>query len=287
MKLQALRYFVQIKEKGSFSEAAKQCFVTQPALSRAIKELEEELECALFERKGRNLVLTKAGYACYEEAKLIIKQCDRLKERVHEVNLYKPNIRLGYIIINHLEYFRNRMMKEKKYHFKNIDTIYDSAAHLEEALVNKELDMALLPYTDYKDRTNLVVKPLVLNKLHIIVHQSHPLYNHKTVTFEQLRYEKLIGWDEEDLPLISRYYNEAFKEKGIDPLFVARGKKMGDMLSLMSIHHAVSICTPVTSQLSEEYHCIEIEDSKMEYGLCLCWYKESQNDSMEELIRYL
>ena len=51
MKLQTLHYFVKVAEEGSFTKAAEKCFVSQPALSKAIREMEDELSCALYERK--------------------------------------------------------------------------------------------------------------------------------------------------------------------------------------------------------------------------------------------
>ena len=53
MTLQMLEYFVALAEKGSFTDAAAACFVTQPALSRAIATLEQELGCVLVDRDKR------------------------------------------------------------------------------------------------------------------------------------------------------------------------------------------------------------------------------------------
>lgn len=59
MELQQLRYFMALCERGSFTRAADQCAITQPALTRAIKKLEEELGGTLFERDASGAQLTR------------------------------------------------------------------------------------------------------------------------------------------------------------------------------------------------------------------------------------
>lgn len=61
MELRQIKYFLQICDKGSFSGAAEDCGITQPALTKAIKALEEHVGGALFHREGRRLVLSELG----------------------------------------------------------------------------------------------------------------------------------------------------------------------------------------------------------------------------------
>ena len=68
MTLQQLHYFVVTANMRSFTRAAEACMVSQPALSHAIRELEQELGCDLFERCGRCVILTEEGQLCLSEA---------------------------------------------------------------------------------------------------------------------------------------------------------------------------------------------------------------------------
>jgi LysR family transcriptional regulator, hydrogen peroxide-inducible genes activator len=61
MELDQLRYFLQIAERGNFTRAAEDLSISQPALSRSIQKLEEELGQPIFERKSRSVSLTDAG----------------------------------------------------------------------------------------------------------------------------------------------------------------------------------------------------------------------------------
>lgn len=68
MDARQLQFFVTVVETGSFSEAAKACYVTQPAISAAIRKLETELNVKLLERHPRKIVLTEFGQSLYESA---------------------------------------------------------------------------------------------------------------------------------------------------------------------------------------------------------------------------
>ena len=67
-----LRYFVEIAESGSFSAAAERLFIAQSALSRQVRELEQQLDTALFERTARQPRLTAAGLAFLPRARHLL-----------------------------------------------------------------------------------------------------------------------------------------------------------------------------------------------------------------------
>jgi LysR family hydrogen peroxide-inducible transcriptional activator len=84
MELHQLRYVVAVAETGGFSKAARRCYVAQPSLSQQIKKLEQELGQKLFERLGRNTVLTEAGRALLPRARLILKEAGDIKSGITE-----------------------------------------------------------------------------------------------------------------------------------------------------------------------------------------------------------
>ncbi len=77
MDIRILRYFVAVAEEKSITKAAQKLYISQPALSKQLKELENELELSLFERKGRNIQLTDDGKFLLSQANEIIKLMDK------------------------------------------------------------------------------------------------------------------------------------------------------------------------------------------------------------------
>src|SRR5574343_1678507 len=86
MELRHLRYFKAVAELLNFSRAAEQLRVTQPALSRQIRALEEELGATLLDRNHARVLLTDAGRAYYTHTCKILAQVDMAAEAVKEVN---------------------------------------------------------------------------------------------------------------------------------------------------------------------------------------------------------
>ncbi len=80
--LRALRYFVAVADERHVGRAASRLHMTQPPLSRAIRQLEDEFGAALFERTPKGVTLTSAGTALYGEADALLRQADRIRGRV-------------------------------------------------------------------------------------------------------------------------------------------------------------------------------------------------------------
>ena len=79
MNLQQYRYVLTIAKVGSFSQAAKELYVTQPSLSSAIKEVEKELDIQLFHRSKSGVCLTEAGSDFLIYAKRILAQVEEME----------------------------------------------------------------------------------------------------------------------------------------------------------------------------------------------------------------
>jgi LysR family hca operon transcriptional activator len=96
MELRHLRYFAAVAAHGSFQRAADNLHVTPPALSRQVKDLEDELGVRLFER-GKNLItLTPAGELFYEEARDLLARADQAVQRVRG-QVKDEVLRVGYV----------------------------------------------------------------------------------------------------------------------------------------------------------------------------------------------
>jgi DNA-binding transcriptional LysR family regulator len=86
MELRHLRYFVAVAQAGSFRRAAADLHVAQPALSRRIAALEQEIGIPLFEPSSRRRALSAAGAAFFDDVRGILLLLDRAKDRAREVN---------------------------------------------------------------------------------------------------------------------------------------------------------------------------------------------------------
>jgi DNA-binding transcriptional LysR family regulator len=80
VELRHLRYFIAVAEERHFTRAANRLRIAQPALSRQIRDLEQELGCPLLDRQACNVTLTASGEALLAEARKLLGEPERLKE---------------------------------------------------------------------------------------------------------------------------------------------------------------------------------------------------------------
>ena len=112
MELRHLRYFLTLAEELNFTKAAEKLFISQPPLSRQIKELENELNVQLFERSNKKVSLTEAGKYFEKEIKETFKSLERIKLKTQKIAQNKSgDFRIGYtsstfsaVILNLIQY---------------------------------------------------------------------------------------------------------------------------------------------------------------------------------------
>ena len=97
MELRHLRYFVAVAEEKSFNKAAERLFISQPPLSRQIKQLEEEIGVTLIDRDNRPLKLTEAGEFFYDHALQIIKKSDDLRAMTFRKGNFDNSLSIGFV----------------------------------------------------------------------------------------------------------------------------------------------------------------------------------------------
>lgn len=147
MQLKDIEYIRAIAREGSFSAAAASCFISQPALSLAVKRLEQELGVSLFERSTHSVKLSTAGELFLSEGENILMLSSQLKERMVGLSqLKKGNIRMG-ISTFYSSYYLTRILPSfyRLHPGIKIDIVEDNSRNLEEMALKEEVDFSLIP----------------------------------------------------------------------------------------------------------------------------------------------
>lgn len=145
MNMNLYPLFVAVAEKGNFSRAAEELFLSQPAVSQMIGQLEQELDCKLFTRQSRGVSLTTEGQEFYHLVKKGLQQLDKANLRIKEMkSLEWGKLRLGasdtisrYILPKHLKEFTNRNPEIR------ITIQNGTSLELETMLLNGEIDLVI------------------------------------------------------------------------------------------------------------------------------------------------
>ena len=218
MENRVLKYFLVVAEQENITKAAKILHISQPALSKQIKELEEELNTTLFIRNNKSVVLTQDGYYLKEKAKEVIELSDNILKSFKEgIEAYSGTIAIGMCESN-----ASNWLSKKLYEFNNIYPkvkfeIYSANANDVKEKIDKGLiDIGLLVGTSF-DLTKYNSYNLNINdKWGILVSNNHRLYNNKSVTKDDIKNEKLIISQRFfNLNDIKSWLGKSFKEDNI------------------------------------------------------------------------
>jgi LysR family transcriptional regulator, hydrogen peroxide-inducible genes activator len=192
MTLTELRYIVALARERHFGRAAEACFVSQPTLSVAIKNLESELDVKLFERGGNEVSVTPLGAEIVRQAGLVIEQAAAIKEIAQRgKNPLAGPLKLGiiYTIGPYLlpELVRNAIRQtpqmplilQENFTFKLLDMLRTG-----------ELDCAIMaePFPD----SGLAIAPLYDEPFAVAVPKGHALARRKSVSAEELKQETML-----------------------------------------------------------------------------------------------
>ena len=115
MNLKDIEYMIKIAEKKNFSTAAKELYITQPALSQTIQKLENELNAKLFARKRNGVILTDAGRLFLQEAQTILYHLECLKRNMQNAgSLEVRTLRIGIAPLLSQFYFASPLIMYQK-----------------------------------------------------------------------------------------------------------------------------------------------------------------------------
>jgi LysR family hydrogen peroxide-inducible transcriptional activator len=192
MTLTELHYIVAVAQDRHFGRAADRMFVTQPALSLAIKKLEDELGTTIFERRKNQIVLTPVGEKIVEQAQRVLEEADRVKLLAAQGKdqLVGP-LRFGVIatvgpyVLPDLIPLLSRQAPGMPLNIEESLT-----AHLVAMLKNGKLDVVMLalPF----DEPGMLTQPLYDEPFKAVVPVGHRLEKKKVIDSRQLGSEKVL-----------------------------------------------------------------------------------------------
>lgn len=193
MEMAQLEYFLSVVQEKSFSKAADKVFRTQPAVSIAIRRLEEEIGLPLLDRTQKSPVLTEAGQVVYDYAQRILDLRDQVGQAIAEMQtLKKGRVRVGanestslYLLPELILTFRERHPEVKVEIYRHV------SSHLPREVLDRNVDFALMA-SEPEDR-DLEAFPVLKDELALIMSPKHPLATRTSVKIKELGNESFIA----------------------------------------------------------------------------------------------
>ena len=195
LNIENLKMFCLVVDEGSISQAARLSFVSQPAVTRQIHQLENFYGALLFDRSEGKLHVTKIGRVLYPFAKAIINDFNHSKEVIQQLtDEYHANLRVG-ASLTIGEYLLPRLLgkfKKQKPEIKVTLTIKNTALVLED-LSKDVIDLALVEGA--VENTDFIVEKFAEDELILVCSSDHPWKDRKEIQIEELVNERMI-WRE-------------------------------------------------------------------------------------------
>ncbi|MBY3619111.1 LysR family transcriptional regulator [Acinetobacter sp. CUI P1] len=230
MDIRQLEYFVQAARMKSFTRAAESLYITQPTISKMIRNMEVELEADLFYREGKSIRLTDAGEILFTKAQNIVESFASLSSELDSLrNLEQGHIRIGLPPMVGASFFPSVIGQfHKRYPQVTIRLHEDGAKKVEEDVETGLLDigMVVLPVNTAKLHSFTFVE----EKLNLILPLGHRLAEAKLVPLSELAEEEFVLF-REDFTLHDRIITECVKA-GFQPKVIYESSQW-DLISKM------------------------------------------------------
>ncbi|MFU2205087.1 LysR family transcriptional regulator [Streptococcus pluranimalium] len=204
MRIQQLQYIIKIVETGSMNEAAKQLYITQPSLSNAVRDLEQEMGITIFIRNPKGITLTKDGVEFLSYARQVIEQTDLLEERYKnptaQRELFSVSSQHYAFVVNAFVSLLNKTDMTKYELFLRETRTYE----IIDDVKNFRSEIGVLFLNSYNrdvltkmfDDSHLVATSLFSTQPHIFVSKDNPLANKEIIQLEDLVDFPYLSYDQ-------------------------------------------------------------------------------------------
>jgi DNA-binding transcriptional LysR family regulator len=243
MEFHQLRYFVAAAEEMSMSRAAGRVHVSQPALSRQIALLEDELGVLLFDRIRKRIHLTEAGAFFLVKARQLLCDAESCVQQVREqFGGVRRTLRLGFIspFLDDLVAPAVREFQQRHLHSKV--SLFDLSPRAQlDRLRQHELDAAILGNIDDHERADFIVKRLSRHRMAAVLPEAHPLAGRKSIKLSELHQAEWISLSNAFFPGRREFLNDTCARAGFSPRITAELDSLPMMLATIATSGGVGL----------------------------------------------
>ncbi len=280
-----LRYFMAVAEELHFGKAANRLFISQPGLSRQIKQLEEEMRTQLFERDNKTVSLTAAGAFFHDEVKLLTTEFEKIKlntKLIGSGGIGKVNI--SYVgsamqnVIPKLLLDTRRKYPELKFALQELDN-----AKQIEGLLSHKIDFGFVRLD--RVHRDLKMAPVLTDTFSLVLPEQHPLSKRKFKSLTQVKEEPFILFERE---YSSFYYDivmSIFDAAEFSPIISHTTVHANTIFRLVENNFGISI---IPSSLALGYNMkvkfIELKHIPQRTALSVVWNKKNKNPVLKNVL---
>lgn len=284
MTLNQMKYFIAVARCLSFTEAARSLFMTQPALSRQIQAMEEELGTRLFVRDKKTLKLTPGGSVLYNGLPAFLKQYEDLMNDARNANRgHEGRLRIGILDVYDISELFPAVMSGFQENYPQIRLSLErfSLGELPELLYDGRLDIICTYGFSLFDKPDLMTVDVQKFDSCIMLNRNHPLADKPDLTLDDLKQERFVQLGSEASQEGYQYISSLLGKGGISPE-VTQVQKNEDVLLWVEMGLGVA----VTSNRTIERHNprVVVRELNMPevkgHDVTIAWHRNNYNPAI-------
>ncbi len=291
MELRHLRYFVTAAEEKNVSRASVRLHISQPAVSRQIKDLEEELGVQLFKRLRDGLELTDAGNRALVHAREILDQAAVMQEAMTPFcgRSAPANLSVGYIPTVLPGFLAHALrIFHQQHDGLRIQIVEMMPREQVEALREGRLDLALLGMPWPTLKKDFAVRAILRVPMAIVIPSDHALAARRTLDLAELKNEPFVSFHEDQFPGRPKLLKTMFQRASIAPKVVAKAKSFSELLGLVATGRGVAIAPADLDQFPHfGVIFIKLKRPKLTLVSSALWKKERQTPELLSFINIM
>lgn len=283
--LRHIKYFLAVAEDLHFRKAAERLYISQPGLSRQIKQMENDLGIKLFERNNRKVRLTETGEYLKNELSIHLKKLDHIFEHAKLLDNGKfGNLKLGYvgsamqqIIPDLLLNFRNEY-PEVLFSLTEMDN--DKQI---EGLLAHDIDMGFVRLERVPRSLNIL--PVLKESFCLVLPKNHAIDSHNFKSLAQLKDESFILFDSNYSASYYEKVMQIFDDSGFVPLVSHNTIHASSIYKLVENNFGISI-VPKSLQLKnhKSIKFLELDMIPQRTVLSVIWDKNNRNPMLTSIL---
>jgi DNA-binding transcriptional LysR family regulator len=252
MELRHLRYFLAVADALNFTKAAALLRVAQPALSRRVQDLEDEIGVDLLKRSPRGVILTAEGKLFLEKTRQILKLADEGVEQVRSLARGEfGELHVGYAPAPTVEILPPALATFQKAFPRVRILLHDlSEQELIDGLRNGKLELAIMPRGAGSESAGLEFEVLRSYPLCVALAPTHRFARLKIITLEMVAAEPMIGLSRKDYPEYHDGLDRMYRPLGIKPRVAIESDSASSLITEIETGRGVAIASPILKHAS-------------------------------------
>jgi DNA-binding transcriptional LysR family regulator len=286
VELRQLRYFFHIAELEHFGKASERLHIAQPALTRQIKQLEDEIGVELFERLPRGVKLTAAGHVFFAQTRDLLSQCDKMVKLTQQVGRGQSGLlRIGFAdgVTFNKTFSEILRTFRQAYPAVVLDLIPASSLEQAELMSRNELDLGFV-YWLPKGQTVESIQ-FEEEELMLAVSKSSPLAKRKTLTIKDLSDYPIVWFPRANSPGYYDLIVSRFERNGCSLNVIQEGNNESTMLSLVSADIGATFITEsALRRKPDDVVFIPVTDLNAKLSVKAIWNADDKNPALKEFV---